>query len=234
MNDLTSKHSFAGNCEEDDNTSLLESVRELYDMDDIPKNDESEECDKDEPSIDLEVTIDQLVELKFIENEALVFESSKICNSILISAKCEVCKGTLEACCPLKEHGIITANDINIPLLTYPSLLFMGRFRLIFKSVETILPFICHEKNLLRKLMSSLDNIDLDGVGCEEHTPVIALKLKQGTAKLCLTNFIKEINGILSKKIIEPKSNQTVIEKKAFEILRKKKGVGKNGQKMIL
>lgn len=234
LNDLTSKHSIAGNCEEDDNTSLLENVRELYDMGELSENDESNECDQDEPAIDLQVTIDELAELKFIENEALVFESSKICMSISKSAQCEVCKGTLEARCPLKEHGIITAHDTNIPLLTYPSLLFMGRFKLIFKSVETILPFICHEKNLLRKLISSLDNIDLRGIGCEEHRSVIALKLKQGTAKLCLTNFIKEINCILSKKIIEPKSNETVIEKKAFEILRKKKGVGKNGQKMIL
>lgn len=45
---MTAKHSIAGNCEEDDNTSLLKIVYELNDDDVTLKDDESEERNADD------------------------------------------------------------------------------------------------------------------------------------------------------------------------------------------
>lgn len=251
LSNLVSKHSIASNCEEDDNTSLLTDVYELYDdtttsEDNEPKKRSADDDtniseDKepknrsadDEPEIDLEVNIDELPKLTVIDDNALILESGTACKTVTSSTKCELCKFTLEAYCPLDTHLIITANDSAIPQLTYPTLLFMSRFKLLFQTVVTILPFICHEKNLLKKLISSLNNIDLEGIGCKEHKLEIAFKMKKTACKDGIMNFMKEINGILSRKIIEPLPNQSVIHEKAFDIVKKKKGIGKNGQKML-
>lgn len=232
LTNLTSQHSISANCEDDGNKSLLRNVCELYDDPTlIMKDNEPEESNGDgELAINLEVTNDELVELKFIEGEALVAESGKVCKSITTSTKCELCKSTIESHCPLSGHRIITAIDLDIPILTYPTVLFICRFKLLFKTVETLLPFVCQEKKLFQKIIASLKNVDLEGIGCREHETEIGLKMKKLAVKSCVTNFI---NGILTKKIVDPLPNQTVIHKKAFEILKKKKGVGKFGQKMI-
>lgn len=238
LNNLTSKHSIAGNCEEDDNTSLLENVYDLYCVDDVSESDESEaktfkQNKSDDDGIQLDLTIDQLPEPKFVENDALALESSNTCQLVSASTKCELCKCTLEAYCPLDAHRIITSVDSNIPARTYPTLLFLTRFKLIYKAVETILPFISQEKNLLRKLISSLDNIDCDGLGCEEHKSEISCEIKKATAKVCLSNYIRQLNCILRKQDIDPVFNRSVMHQKAFDIVKKKKGIGKFGQKML-
>lgn len=233
LTNLTSQHSISGNCEDDGNKSLLKNVCELYDDPDLIMKDNGPKQSNDDVAIDLEVAFEELAELKFIENDALVAESGKACKSIITSTKCELCQSSIKTCRPLIEHRIITSIDSDIPLLTYPTVLFMGRFKLLFKTVETLIPFVCHEKNLFQQLMSSLSNVDLKGIGCKEHESEIAFIMKKVTVKICATNFINQINGILSKNILEPLPNQSLIHKKAFEILKKKKGIGKYGQNML-
>lgn len=242
LNNLTSKHSLAGNCEEDDDTSLLKNVYDLYDVDEVSAIDESKEIhateaskqsNTDDDAVQLEIGIDQLSELKFVENDALALDSSSACKLVAASTNCQLCICTLEAYCPLSAHRIVTSLDSNIPVRTYPTLLFMTRFKLIYKAVETILPFISHERNLLKKLVSSLGNIDCNGLGCNEHKSEIAYELKKSAAKVCLANYIRQLNCILRKENIDPTSNRSEMHQKAFDMVKKKKGIGKYGQKLL-
>lgn len=240
LTNLTSQHSVYSNCEEDGDKSLLKNVCELYDpndpntiMIDSIDNEAEANFDVGEELIKLEIDVDEISELKFIENEAMTLISGKACKHVIASSKCESCKNTLAAYCPLDAHLVISAIDSVIPRLTYPTMLFMNRFKLLLQSIEITLPYVCHEKNLSKKLMASLSNVDVAGIGCDEHAEDIACKMKKTAINICLASFIKQINGILTKKILEPLPNQSVIHTKAFAILKKKKVIGKFGQKMI-
>lgn len=238
LTNLTSQHSIYSNCEEDGDRSLLKNVCELYDdlntfMTDSIDNDAEAKMDVGEELVKLEVDIDGLFEMSSVENEAMALISGTACKDVIASTKCESCINTLEAYCPLESHRAINAIDSVIPRLTYPTLLFMNRFKLLYQSVEITLPFVAHEKNLFRKLIASLSDVDVVGIGCKEHRDEIACKMKKVAINICLANFIKQINGILTKKIVEPLPGQSVIHSKAFEILKKKRGIGKHGQKMI-
>lgn len=227
VNNLTAKHSIGSNCQDDKSSSLLQDVYDLYDMD----------CEESEDELDddVELVVDnENVDSSFLEEEALVFESSKVCRNVLLSTKCTSCKYTLEAHSLLSQHGII--EQCNIPsntenqIFTYPTLLFMSNFKLLFKKVQVLLPFICHENLLSRKLMTILDSDELVGLGCPEHSSDISRKIKKATVKLNIDMFKKEINDILRKKTLQPVDNQHDIYNKAFKTIKRKKGVGKYGQ----
>lgn len=155
----------------------------------------------------------------------------------LSASNCEHCKCTLEAYCPLDDHDIILTLEGSFGritrALTYPTLLFMSKFKLLFKIFQMVLPSICHEKKLLQKLLSHVENIELDGLGCKEHCHDIYQKLKQFTAKLCIQTFTKEVNAILSRKTVDLPPNSSEIHKSAFDIVKKRKGIGKYGQEIL-
>lgn len=234
LTNLSSHHSISSNCENDGNKSLLRNVCDLYDDPSLIMSSERNENNYEEKAvIDLEINNGELAEFEFVESEALTSVSGKVCRDIIASTDCESCKFTLEAYVPMPEHRIILAADSPILQLTYPTVAFMNQFKLLFKTVETLLPFICHEKHLLQTLNNSLNNVDLNDIGCKEHKAVISQKMKKVTVSICVTTFLKEINGILSKKITEPLPNQSALHQKAFDIVKKRKGIGKFGQHMI-
>lgn len=104
----------------------------------------------------------------------------------------------------------------------------MSKFKLIFKKAQTLLPFICHENLLSRKLLASLKSDALVILGCPEHSSDIAQKIKKTTVKLTMDIFRKEINDILRRKTLKAPENKHLIYNKAFEAV--KKSVGKYGQ----
>lgn len=233
LSNLTSQHSIYSNCEDDGSKSLLKNVCDLYEDPELimnsVNNNSANDTDDYAATIDVEVSEHELVETKFIENDALTAASNNAYSSIFTSIHCDLCKEIVQIDNPLKEHRILQA----IGIQNYPSSVFIDRYKLMFKTIETVLPYICHEKQLFQKLISSLNGVDLSGIGCTLHESVIVLKMKRNVVNFCVSNFIKQINGILTKKIIEPVPNQSVIHEKAFEILKKKRGIGKHGQKMI-
>lgn len=159
-----------------------------------------------------------------------MFECATVCRKVLDATKCDDCTNTLEAFCPLTAHGILmqceySSNPEN-RIFTYPTALFMSKFKVLFKKVQTLLPFVCHEKLVSQKLITSLGGDVLQGLGCSEHCLDISQKIKNATVKQNINLFRKEINDILRKQILEPWENQHEIFSKAF--MAQKKGVGKH------
>lgn len=231
---LTSKHSIKSNCQDDKCFSLLQDVHDFYDMD--FDDDDDEEVDDDEDIIDLDVDLGEM-DLGAMYTEVLAYESGNVCRKVLDQTKCESCKNTLEAHSPLVQHGIIHecsrgGHDSNF--FTYPTLLFTNEFSILTKKIEVLLPLICHEKELCKKLIASIENLKLQGLGCKEHCVNIAQRIKNATVKVAVSNFMKTVNGILAKKILQMSTNQHSIHEKAFKILKKKKGVGKYGEQPII
>lgn len=195
----------------------------MYDMD----FDEIEDGFEDDEDI-IELDLDNREEsFSFLCDEALMFDSAKVCRNVLLSTKCSDCKNTLEAYCPLTGHGILKKCDTeDNRTFTYPTVLFMSKFKLLFKKVQTVLPFICHEKLLSKKLITSLNKNTLEGLGCSDHRTDISKTIKKEIVKLNIEVFRKEINNILVKKKLEPLENQHEIYNKAFKA--QKKGAGKH------
>lgn len=211
------------NCQDDKGFSLLQDVFDMYDLD-FEENEDGFEDDEDIIELDLENGEEIF---NFLCDEALVFDSAKVCRNVLLSTKCIDCKNTFEAHCPLSGHGILKKCDTeDNRIFTYPTVLFMAKFKLLFKKVQTVLPFICHEKLLSKKLITYLDNETLEGLGCYNHRADISEKIKKETVKLNIEVFRKEINNILVKKNLEPLENQHDIYNKAFKA--QKKGAGKH------
>lgn len=243
VNGITSKNSLKGNCQNDNGFPLLKDINEIYENEntldfdieastsDNNSNETLEPIQVEENEIQFDETITDF-DLNFCENEALVLASGKVCEKISRTTKCERCKHTLEAYKQLNDHGIISTFD-NISesrLLTYPTLLFTSKFKVLFKLTEMLLPSICHERKVFGKLLSLLENVELDGIGCNNHTSEISHKLKTLTIQICVQTFTKEINAVLSRKTKELRSNPNEMLRKAFDIAKKKKGIGKCGQ----
>lgn len=227
VTNLTAKHSIRSNCQDDKGFALLQNVIDMYDMDCEESEDEFED---DEDILELGIDNEEITP-NFLADEALVLESANACRDVLVTSKCDACKNTLEAYCPLTQHGILKkceiTSDAEKRTFTYPTVLFMSNFKLLFKKVQILLPFICDEKFLSRKLITSLDSSALAGLGCSEHSEYISQKIKKITVKLAIDMFRKEINLILRKKIVEPFENQHDIYNKAFKA---QKHVGKHVQ----
>lgn len=231
VNNLTAKHSMNSNCQDDKSYSLLQDLYEFYDMD---IEEEKDEFHDDDDIIEFELEEEDTLDQNFFESEALVYEASSVCRDVLRTTKCVSCKNTIESYCPLDQHGIIlqceNTSDPANRLFTYPTLLFVSKFKILFKRIEVLLPLICHENEFSRKIIALLNNYSLSGLGCAEHTSDMSQKIKNTTVKLGIQIFTKQVNDILSKKTLEPSQPQNVICEKAFDIITKKKGIGKYGQ----
>lgn len=242
VTNITAKHSMRSNCQDDKSFALLQDVYDFYDMDfneneldddeDVNKlNEDIVELDEDIVELDVDIEDD---DLNFLVDGALVYESSKVCKDVLVTTKCEACRNTLESYCPLTQHDIVTQCEITTSTenrtFTYPTLAFMSNFKLLFKKIEILLPFICHENCLSRKLVTSLGSDVLADLGCLEHSLDISQKIKKAIVKLNIDIFRKQINDILRKTNLEPLENQHDIYNKAFKTVKKRKGVGKYGQ----
>lgn len=198
VTNLTAKHSIRSNCQDDKGFALLQDVIDIYYMN---SEDNEDEFEDDEDIVQLDIDSREEI-LNCFEDEALVFESANACRNVLLTTKCNACKNTLECYSPLIQHGILkkweTSNGENRILLIrpyYPCLIsnyYLRRFEL--------LPFICHEKLLSQKLITSLDSDELVGLGCPEHCADISQKIKKATVKLNIDMFRKDINNILCKK----------------------------------
>lgn len=225
VNNLTAKHSIRSNCQDDKGFSLLQDVFDIYDMD---FDEIEEEFEDDEDIVELDIDNEEETS-NFLSDEALVIESANVCRNVLRTTECNDCKNTLEAYCPLTDHGILKKCEISsnaeYRCFTYPTLLFMSSFKLLFKKVRTLLPFICHEKSISKQLITSLDSDALVGLGCRNHCLDVSQKIKKAIVKENIDLFRKEINNILSKKLLEHESHHDIYIK-AFKA--QKKGVGKH------
>lgn len=227
VSNLTAKHSIKSNCEDDRGFALLQDVTDIYDLDLGASADEIED-DEDIVQLDVENSSETLPNTN---DEAFVLDSANVCAKVLLATKCIDCRNTLEAYYPLAQHDILKklepTTNVQNRLFTYPTVLFTSKFKLLFEKVNVLLPFICHERSLSKKLIASLDDEVLGGLGCEDHTLDVSNKIKAAVVSLNIDIFKKKITNILRKQIDGFEDLHDIYDK-AFNAQRK--GVRKYNQ----
>lgn len=228
IKNLTSAHSIKSNCEADTSTPLITNLRKFflnYDNVDTPDSNENDSDDDEDDERYNDDVFDPLhnfsvADVNFISSEAIANASGSICEKMLKITKCINCRKTLEM--PWKK------NDKSVSeTLKQPSDLLKNNFQKLVHGINDVLPNICVEKCLKRKLLEQLEKIELDAIGCEEHDEVVGRNLKKQTALYGIVTFTKNVNDLLSGKNITLPPNYNYLEELAHIFNKKKKRIGK-------
>lgn len=228
IKNLSSAHSIKSNCEADKSTPLLTNLRNFFLKYDVVEETEtnSSDYDTDDDDEDDKIVFDPLHiftnnDINFIDNEALKNVSSSICDKMLKITKCPNCRKTLETS--------YNPNDqCDSETLKHPSDLFNNNFQKLVSGMNDVLPNICVEKHLRKRLMEQLNKIVLDKMGCIKHHKEVEENFKEQTSFYGIVTFTKNINDLLNGKntILPPNFNQ--IEELAYIFKAKKKHIGKH------
>lgn len=235
INNLSSSHSIKSNCEPDLSKPLLNEMNEFFLSDNNENNDTVEaksvdsnlncikndgyEYDYDPITIDVEFCGKKI---NCLDNNSVLSDScNTVCNKILQVTDCHKCRKSLET--PIYQDKT-SQNTIN-----QPSDLFKKNFLNIINDVNIILPQICEQKLLQKKLLKYInDDKNIDKIGCSRHNAYIDLKIKEFTIVSGIQSFCKNINDFLSGKNLKLTNASNFIEEKAFKFNQKKKQVGKH------
>lgn len=227
IKNLSSAHSIKCNCEPDSSTPLLTDLNKFFlnynnDVNETDINSHDSDSDDD----DVAIVFDPLHtfsnnEISFINNEALSNVSSSVCDKMLKITKCLNCRKTLETPLNPNDHY-----DSDTP--KHPSDIFKDNFKKLVCGMNDVLPNICVEKCLRRKLVEQLDKIEIHKMGCIKHHEIVESNFKEQTAFYGIVTFTKNINDLLSGKniILPPDFNH--LEELAYIFNQKKKHIGKH------
>lgn len=228
IKNLTSAHSIKSNCEADTSTPLISNLRNFFlnynivDSVDLNENDSDDEEDDERCSDD---TFDPLhnfsvADVNFISSEAIANACGSICEKMLKITKCINCRKTLEMPWQKSDKSVSET-------LKQPSDILKNNFRKLVHGINDVLPNICVEKCLKRKLLEQLEKIEIDAIGCEEHNEVVGSNFKKQTALYGIVTFTKNVNDLLSGKIKTLPPNYNYLEELAHIFYKKKKRIGK-------
>lgn len=142
----------------------------------------------------------------FIEFEAVSYASSLICQKLIKFTKCEECKNNLQS---MAETALISCVEK------------------VLCRLNEIIPHICYEESLKKKLLNHIQSIEIDDIGCSEHNQEISEKIKHLGADHIILTFCNGINKILSGKTEILPLHANNIQKLAYEQRIKKKRIGK-------
>lgn len=142
----------------------------------------------------------------FIEYEAISHASSLICQKLIKFTKCEECKNNFQS---IAETVLISSVEK------------------VLCRLNEIIPHICFEDSLKKKLLNHIQSIKIDFIGCSEHDQEISQKIKNLGADHIILTFCNDINKILSGKTETLPINHNHIQKLAYEQRIKKKRIGK-------
>lgn len=151
-------------------------------------------------------------------------DSSLICDKILKTTKCVSCRKTLESPSNINDHDSTDEHDTP----KRPSDIFNINFKRIVFGLNDVLPEICAEKCLKRKLLEELHKIEIHKMGCPKHHLEVAAKLKHETAFYGIVTFIKSINDLLCGKNQTLRPGFNYVEELAHIFYQKKKRIGKH------
>lgn len=227
-------HSLKSNCEPDIFTPLLTNVhrfflkyeegkRDLNESDDTDITDDEHEADIFDPLFNF--TDDDITD---INNEAVTNVSSLVCDRMMKKIKCKNCRKSLETSISLSE------NCAHPDIPKQPSNLFKTNFQRVVCAIRDILPGICTEKSLRQKLITQLDKIYIQAMGCSKHHEDIMTIFKEQTAFYGIVSFTKNINDLLSGKNKILPSDYNYMEELAFIFKQINKGIGKHSEKINL
>lgn len=241
VNNITGTNSLQSNCQPDQSTAMLTNIHEFItvcqetcqESDSIDANNASEmnldevtffdspknlsDCDHLEsmivfdPQSEREEAINFDTELcgtevDLIKFEAISHDSSRICQKLFKTTKCEECKNNFELM------------DETAALLSIENVL---------RSLNEIIPKICFEDSLKKKLTKHIESMRIHFIGCSDHNQEIDQKIKNLAADHVILTFCNDISKILSGKIQVLPDNPNFIQKLAYEEGKKKNRIGK-------
>lgn len=211
ITNLNSIGSAKANCEKDYGNTLIQELTSRVSAASADKSSET----FNEPDI-LYNSFPE-IELNFIEDEALLISSTSICRKLLQTSKCTDCKNVLQS------------RSSPSFVLVYPAQTFVDKFKLIFRRCYLVLPVLCFEEFIKKKMLSQIEDIEIGTIGCAEHNDVLIPKLKNLTISFVIDLFCKRVNNILAKKTGLPKKPNT-IEVAAYKFRIKNRGIGRYAQ----
>lgn len=222
INNLTCQSSVGSNCEEDKFIPLLSNINEMV----LDYQEQTEQTDDDnkENEVDMleAIVFDTLFgekELNFVETESISNQSSVICQKIMQLTNCDDCKSSLQEPSVLLEKS---GMDI-----ISPSQAFKTQFETVFCGLNIVIPHLCFEKSVKKKVLSHIETIQVSSIGCVEHCNEMAKIFKDLTANYALKRFCTNINSILSGKTSILPLNPNIIQEKALIFRLKRKRIGK-------
>lgn len=225
IKNLSSAHSIKSNCEPDTSKALLTDLNKFFLNYDVVKETVSNSDDIDDSDTEEDgdtAVFDPLFhfsnnDVDFINNEAIANVSSSVCDKMLKITHCLNCRKTLE-----------TSSNTNDDTLSRPSDTFKNNFKKLVCGINDVLPNICVEKFLRKRLLEQLDKIEIDKMGCIKHHDFVESKFKEQTAFYGIVTFTKNVNDLLSgrNKVLPP--NHNFLEELAYIFNQKKKHIGKH------
>lgn len=226
INNLIGPVSDGSNCEQDKFFALLSNINEML----LDYDDKTDETDNNIEHTDIEsineaIMLDTIVfdplfgeePMNFIENESISNTSSSICRKLMDLTNCDDCRISLQEPLPNRD-------ELDIIL---PSKTFKTHFEKIFSALNVAIPYFCSEKSVKKKIISQIESVEVDTIGCNEHCKEMAMNLKDLTANYTLFAFCNSINNILSNKISTLPPGYNHMQEKAFIFRQKKSRIGK-------
>lgn len=219
MNNLIGPISLDANCEDDKSVALLSDIDALLLDSEILFQNTNEIQEENE--ILETIVFDPIFteeELVFVENASVSRASSVVCRKLLPLIDCSDCK------CKMQTSTILSETDQSLDIIR-PSQQFQNQFKRVFCGVNQAIPDLCSEKSVMKKVLASVDKIEVTEIGCRDHNEELTMKLKQCTINYALIKFCNNVNNLLSGKISILPPNYNDIEKEAFIFrLKRKKG----------
>lgn len=216
------------NCEVDASVPLLNNVHDL--ILDYKKNARSPDDERIDEDIDREnghqdIIIDPLFsvqDMHFVEDKALSYESSNICRKLLQLTNCEDCINTI--------HYADHLSEINEDYISsgIPTPTFNQNFKNLVRVINDIIPLLCSQKCLKLKILSHINMLELDKIGCPHHETTVTQKLKELCVHFGIISFCKNINNILTGKVKSIPAHANNMEKLAYSFNEKRKNIGKH------
>lgn len=226
INNLTSSNSIYTNCENDASVPLLQNIHELIaQYEKSASNDNGVDSGNRGNMCDIDglnpegIDIDPLFtvpDMNFLDSKGMVYESSHICRKLVQKVDCQDCLCT-----------ILTVQEDDSLSFKSPSDTFIQIFKSLQNVINDIIPRLCAEKSLKKKILSLLETLRIEKIGCSEHADVIMLNLKELCIHFGIVLFCQNINNILSGKIksIPPHANN--IQVLALDFKKTRKNIGK-------
>lgn len=235
LNNLASAKSLSSNCEQDASIALLDNVHELI----LQHNANRAAFNFQANDLYADVICEPestKTELNFFETESLKYTSTVICSKIVARNSCENCHFTLQVSSESSEHIII--GNGNVPDLTFPSTSFMKIIEKVFDFAIQIIPTFVSEKSIKKVLIDEVHKkyeeeiqtkgVELTVLGCVEHNQHVVSDVFDLTINEALQSFCKNINGLLTGKIVTLPSEPNAIQDLARTFYLKKSRIRKH------
>lgn len=190
------------NCEPDSSVALLNDVHELIANRLSAAETVASDNIYDDVIVDFDVQFTKR-EMNYFENESLLEPGKIIWSKILEGSHCDTCHS-------LSEH-------------------FTEIFSRLYDIALQIIPLVASERRLKKIVIEEMrktietESVRLTTLGCVEHNAVIASKLLEYTAVYAINIFCKNVNGLLTGKVRELRSDASQIEVLAHSFMLKKR-----------